>query len=85
MSGPLVARWRALEHAPVEAGARQLAVVEVENAGSAVWRTRGEEDGLFVARPAERKVLAYYAGSIAHLLRPAAAEGPAAAFAGSRA
>lgn len=49
MSGPLVARWRALEHAPVEAGARQLAVVEVENAGSAVWRTRGEEDGLFIA------------------------------------
>jgi hypothetical protein len=47
--GPLVARWRALEHAPVEAGARQLAVVEVENAGSAVWRTRGAEDGLFLA------------------------------------
>jgi hypothetical protein len=47
--GPLVARWRALEHAPVEAGARQLAVVEVENAGSAVWRTRGTEDGIFLA------------------------------------
>jgi len=28
---------------------RQLAVVEVENAGSAAWRTRGEEDGLFLA------------------------------------
>jgi hypothetical protein len=49
VSGPLVARWRALEHAPVQAGTRQLAVVEVENAGSAAWRTRGDEDGLFLA------------------------------------
>jgi hypothetical protein len=47
--GPLVARWHALEHAPVEAGARQLATVEVENAGTAPWRTRGESDGLFLA------------------------------------
>jgi hypothetical protein len=42
-------RWRALELAPVEAGARQLARVEAENAGSAPWRTRGPQDGLFLA------------------------------------
>jgi len=48
-SGPLVVRWRALEHAPVEAGARQLATVAVENAGTAPWRTRGEGDGIFLA------------------------------------
>jgi hypothetical protein len=47
--GPLVARWVRLERAPVEAGARQLATVEVENAGSAPWRTRGPDDGLFLA------------------------------------
>ncbi|MBV8256206.1 MAG: hypothetical protein JO073_00160 [Actinobacteria bacterium] len=49
MSGPLVVRWRTVEHAPVQAGARQLAVVELENAGSAPWRTRGPQDGLFLA------------------------------------
>jgi hypothetical protein len=48
-SGPLVARWRTLERAPVEAGALQQATIEVENAGSATWRTRGHEDGLFLA------------------------------------
>ena len=48
-AGPLVARWRTLERAPVEAGALQQATVEVENAGSATWRTRGAEDGLFLA------------------------------------
>jgi hypothetical protein len=48
-SGPLVARWRTLERAPVEAGALQLATVEVENAGTAPWRTRGAEDGLFLS------------------------------------
>ena len=48
-SGPLVARWRQLERAPVEAGALQHATVEVENAGTATWRTRGAEDGLFLA------------------------------------
>jgi hypothetical protein len=48
-TGPLVARWRTLERAPVEAGALQYATVEVENAGSATWRTRGAEDGLFLA------------------------------------
>ncbi|HEV7518610.1 MAG TPA: 1-acyl-sn-glycerol-3-phosphate acyltransferase [Thermoanaerobaculia bacterium] len=37
-----------------------------------------EVDGLFLARPGERKVLAYYAGSIAHLLQvPDGAEGVA--------
>jgi hypothetical protein len=48
-SGPLVARWRTLEHGPVEAGALGRATVEVENAGTATWRTRGPEEGLFVA------------------------------------
>jgi hypothetical protein len=48
-SGPLVVRWRALEHTPVEAGARQSATVELENAGTATWRTRGEQEGLFLA------------------------------------
>ena len=47
--GPLVVRWHALEHAPVEAGTLQQATVEVENLGSATWRTRGPKDGLFVA------------------------------------
>ena len=42
-------RWHALELAPVEAGARQLATVEAENAGSAPWRSRGPQDGLFLA------------------------------------
>jgi hypothetical protein len=48
-TGPLVARWRTLERAPVEAGVLQLATVEVENAGSATWRTRGAEEGLFLS------------------------------------
>ena len=48
-SGPLVARWRTLEHGPIEAGALQRATVEVENAGSATWRTRGPDEGLFLA------------------------------------
>ncbi|HET7567794.1 MAG TPA: hypothetical protein VFJ91_07380 [Gaiellaceae bacterium] len=48
-SGPLVVRWRAFEHGPVEAGAAQWATVELENAGSAAWRTRGPVDGLFLA------------------------------------
>ena len=47
--GPLVVRWHALELAPVEAGTLQQATVEVENVGSATWRTRGPKDGLFVA------------------------------------
>ncbi|HKI92159.1 MAG TPA: hypothetical protein VJ986_07640 [Gaiellaceae bacterium] len=46
---PLVVRWRACERGPVQAGAEQFATVELENAGSATWRTRGPEDGLFLA------------------------------------
>jgi hypothetical protein len=48
-TGPLVARWHALELGPVEAGAPHVATVEVENAGSAAWRTRGPDEGLFLA------------------------------------
>ena len=47
--GPLVVRWHGLERAPVEAGALQRATVEVENAGTATWRTRGPKDGLFLS------------------------------------
>src|SRR5712692_8696669 len=47
--GPLVARWLALERAPVEAGALQRPVVEVENLGTATWRTRDGDSGLFLA------------------------------------
>lgn len=42
-------RWHGLERAPVEAGTLQEATVEVENAGTATWRTRGPKDGLFLA------------------------------------
>src|SRR5262249_7788121 len=38
-----------LEREPVQAGALQHATVEVENAGTAPWRTRGHEDGLFLS------------------------------------
>jgi hypothetical protein len=48
-SGPLVVRWRAFEREPVQAGTHQWATVEVENAGSAAWRTRGPEEGLFLS------------------------------------
>jgi hypothetical protein len=48
-SGPLVVRWLGLEHGPVEAGAAQEATVELENAGSATWRTRGRAEGLFLS------------------------------------
>jgi hypothetical protein len=48
-SGPLVAHWRALEYTSIEAGALHQATVEVENAGSATWRTRGADEGLFLA------------------------------------
>jgi hypothetical protein len=47
--GPLVVRWGELEVVRVEAGAPLLATVEVENAGSAPWRTRGRKDGIFLA------------------------------------
>jgi hypothetical protein len=38
-----------LDRAPVEAGVLQHATIEVENAGSATWRTRGPLDGLFLS------------------------------------
>ena len=47
--GPLVTRWRTLDLEPVAAGEAQRAVVEVDNAGTAPWRTRGHEDGLFLS------------------------------------
>lgn len=46
---PLVVRWHGLELGPVQAGAAQLATVELENAGAARWRTRGDRDGLFLS------------------------------------
>ncbi len=48
-SGPLVVQWRALELAAVEAGAAHVATVTAENAGTAPWRSRGPEDGIFLA------------------------------------
>jgi hypothetical protein len=47
--GPLVARWRTVERAPVEAGTLQQVAVEVENAGTAAWRRRGATEGLFLS------------------------------------
>jgi hypothetical protein len=38
--GPLVPRWRRLERGRVEAGSLQHATVEVDNAGTAPWRSR---------------------------------------------
>jgi hypothetical protein len=49
MAAPLVPRWRAVTHAPIEAGALHEVTVAVENAGSATWRTRGPEAGLFLS------------------------------------
>jgi hypothetical protein len=46
--GPLVVRWLAFEHGPVEAGAAQEATVEALNAGTATWRTREHGQGLFL-------------------------------------
>jgi hypothetical protein len=48
-SGPLVARWLSVERGPVEAGTLVRITVDAENAGSAPWRTRGDEDGLFLS------------------------------------
>jgi hypothetical protein len=48
-TGPLVVRWRVLDHGPVEAGVEQAATVELENAGTATWRTRGQAVGLFLS------------------------------------
>jgi hypothetical protein len=47
--GPLVVRWHTVELEAPRAGLLQLAAVELENAGSATWRTRGHEDGLFLS------------------------------------
>lgn len=41
--GPLVVRWHGSEVDPIRAGALHTATVEVENAGSATWRSRGDE------------------------------------------
>ena len=41
--------WRAVRHGTIEAGSAHRVAVEVENAGSAPWRTRGVDDGLFLA------------------------------------
>jgi hypothetical protein len=49
MPGPLVPEWRAVQHGAIAAGAASDVEVEVENAGSASWRTRGVEDGLFLS------------------------------------
>src|SRR4051812_16002814 len=49
MAAPLVPRWHAVTHDSIEAGALHAVAVEVENAGSATWRTRGPEAGLFLS------------------------------------
>lgn len=46
--GPLAARFRDLELGPVRAGAIARASVELENAGSVVWRSNGGE-GVYLA------------------------------------
>jgi hypothetical protein len=48
-SGPLVIRWDALELASVEAGATFFPTVTAQNAGTAPWRSRGPQDGIFLA------------------------------------
>jgi hypothetical protein len=48
-SGPLVVRWLAVRRPPIEAGTLAQVEVEVENAGSAPWRTRGAEGGIFLS------------------------------------
>jgi hypothetical protein len=40
--GPLAVRWHRLEPAEVRAGAVTTAVVELENAGTTTWRSRGD-------------------------------------------
>ena len=49
MPGPLVPLWRSVSHGTIEAGKAYAVEVEAENAGSAPWRTRGVEDGLFLS------------------------------------
>jgi hypothetical protein len=41
--GPLVVHWHRCELEPLRAGALATALVEVENAGTATWRSAGEE------------------------------------------
>ena len=48
-SGPLVAQWLSVERGEIEAGTLHTLTVTVENAGSAPWRTRGLEDGVFLS------------------------------------
>lgn len=48
-TGPLVVQWRALELASIEAGVEHLVTVTAENAGTAPWRSRGAEGGIFLA------------------------------------
>jgi hypothetical protein len=49
MAGPLVPRWQAVQHGPIKAGALHELHVDATNAGTAPWRTRGHEDGLFLS------------------------------------
>jgi hypothetical protein len=42
-AGPLAVRWRACELRVFRAGVAAMARIELENAGSAAWRSRGKE------------------------------------------
>jgi hypothetical protein len=42
-AGPLAVRWLGVQVPPVKAGERAVARVLLENAGSAMWRSRGRE------------------------------------------
>jgi hypothetical protein len=47
--GPLAVRWLGLELGAVHAGAVTAAVAELENAGTAVWRTEDERAGVHLS------------------------------------
>jgi hypothetical protein len=47
--GPLAVRWLGLEVPEIRAGALAFAVVELENAGTAGWRSTGEALGILIA------------------------------------
>jgi hypothetical protein len=47
--GPLAVRWQGLELGPVRAGAVGAAVVRLENAGSAAWRTEDDRTGVLLS------------------------------------
>src|SRR3954470_12477672 len=49
MAAPLVPLWHAVTHDAIDAGGLHEVAVAVENAGSATWRTRGPEAGLFLS------------------------------------